>query len=372
MENSKVIRAAQIIGKMMGGGVESVVMNYYRHIDKSKIQFDFIIDEDSTVVPREEIESMGGKIYTVPPYQKITEYIPALTKLFKENGYQIVHSHLNTLSVFPLYAAKKAGVPVRIAHNHSTAGKGETKKNILKYTLRPFAKLNATHYAACGKYAGEWLFGSQTVKKNKVMIFNNAVDVDKFKYNETIRNKIRNSLGITDKFVVGHIGRFVTVKNHKFLVDLFSEIHSSNPNSVLMLIGQGNIKNQIKEYAHKLDLDKCVMFLGQRKDVAELYQAMDVFVLPSFYEGLPVVGVEAQIAGLPCVFSSAVTKEILMTPNSVMLDLDSGIEKWKNVVLSSQNARLNSKETFADFDIKKQVEKLAEFYLKIQTFQTNI
>lgn len=365
MENGEVIRVAQIVGKMVGGGVESVVMNYYRNIDKTKIQFDFIVDEDSTTVPREEIESMGGKVYTVPPYQRIKEYISALVELFKENDYKIVHSHLNTLSVFPLYAAKKAGVPVRIAHNHSTAGKGETKKNILKYTLRPFAKINATHYAACSEYAGEWLFGKKSIKNGEVTIFNNAIDIDKFKFNPDVRNEVRKELGIEDKFVVGHVGRFCYQKNHKFLIKIFDEIHKANPNSVLLIIGKGDLEDEIREHTKNLRLDECVKFPGQRNDVNRMYQAMDVFVLPSFYEGLPVVGIEAQMAGLPCVFSSEITKEILMTPNAVMLDLDSSTEEWKNAVLSSQKAISNNKECFADFDIKKQVKKLTEFYFKI-------
>lgn len=220
----KPIRIAQVMGKMMNGGVESVVMNYYRHIDRTKVQFDFFADEDSSLPQRAEIESLGGRIYVVPPYQQIGDYIKQLIALFRENNYKIVHSHLNTLSVFPLYAAKKAGVPVRIAHNHSTAGKGETKKNIMKYMLRPFAKVNATHYAACSRYAGEWLFGKKSMEKGEVTIFNNAIDLDKFRYNEKVRNEVRKELGLEGKFVVGHVGRFCYQKNHSFLIDVFDEV----------------------------------------------------------------------------------------------------------------------------------------------------
>lgn len=246
------IRIAHIVGKMMNGGVEAVVMNYYRHIDRSRIQFDFIVDEDSTYIPREEIESLGGRVFIVPPYQRLNKYISALSNLFKENHYKIVHSHINTLSVFPLYAAKKAGVPVRIAHNHSTAAPGEWKKNILKYTLRPFAKVYATHYAACSRYAGEWLFGRRSMERGEVTIFNNAIDLDKFKYNENVRNEVRKELGLEGKFVIGHVGRFCYQKNQEFLIDVFEEVYKQNPDAVLILIGDGPDRKKIEEKVKQL------------------------------------------------------------------------------------------------------------------------
>ena len=184
---TKPIRVAQIIGKWLGGGVEAVVMNYYRHIDRNKIQFDFICDEDSTNIPYEEIESLGGKVIIIPPYQKLFKYIKELTKVLKEGKYKIVHSHINTLSVFPLYCAKKAKVPVRIAHSHSTTHKKEWKKNLMKQILKPFSKLFATNYFACSEYAGRWLFGDKEFDKGNVYVLNNAIDVDKFKYDEKIR-----------------------------------------------------------------------------------------------------------------------------------------------------------------------------------------
>ncbi len=240
------VRIAQIMGKMVNGGVDAVIMNYYRNIDRSKVQFDFVVDSDSKFIPQDEIESLGGRIYIVPPYQKIGKYISALVKLFKQNKYQIVHSNINTLSVFPLFAAKKAGVPVRIAHNHSTAAKGETKKNILKYILRPFSKVFATHYVACSEYAGEWLFGKKAMESGKVTIFNNAIDLNKFKFDEKVRSEVRKELGIEDKFVIGHVGRLCFQKNQEFLIDIFEEVHRRDPNSVLLLIGDGEDREKIE------------------------------------------------------------------------------------------------------------------------------
>ena len=294
------IRIAQIIGKWVGGGVEAVVMNYYKNINRKKVQFDFICDEDSTNIPYEEIEKLGGRVILVPPYQKLPLYIKQLKKIFRENNYKIVHSHINTLSIFSLYAAKSVGVPVRIAHSHSTTDKTEWKKNLLKQILRPFSKMFATNYFCCSELAGRWLFGDKTYNKNEVFLLNNAIDITKFKYNEKTRAIKREELKINDDtLVIGHIGRLVAQKNHAFLIDIFNEICKIKSNSILVLVGQ--VKN--------LNLDTNVMFLGQRNDVDELYQAFDVLLLPSLYEGLPVVGVEAQASGLLCLLSDNMTRE---------------------------------------------------------------
>ena len=276
------IRIAQIIGKWVGGGVEAVVMNYYRNIDKSKIQFDFICDDDSTNIPYEEIESLGGRVILIPPYQKVISYQKSLRKILKENNYKIVHSHINTLSVFPLYAAKKVGIPIRIAHSHSTTNKREWKKNLLKQLLRPFSKKYATNYFCCSELAGRWLFGNKEYDKGNVYLLNNAIDIDKFKYNEKIRKEVRTELGIKDDtLVIGHIGRFVEQKNHSFLIDIFNQLHTINDKYHLLLIGQGEEMDGIKSKVSNLSLENNVTFLGVRDDVANLMQAMDIFLFPS-------------------------------------------------------------------------------------------
>ncbi len=352
------IRVAQVVGKMVNGGVEAVVMNYYRHIDREKVQFDFIVDEDSTVIPKDEIEKLGGRVFIVPPYQKLNKYIPALIKLFKENKYKIVHSHINTLSVFPLFAAKRAGVPVRIAHNHSTAAKGETKKNILKYVLRPFAKVYATHYAACSKYAAEWLFGKKTVAQGKVTIFNNAIDLDKFKFDENVRNEVRKELGIEDKFVIGHVGRFCYQKNQEFLVDIFEEVYKQNPNAVLMLVGDGPDREKIEE---KIKNIGGVILLGNRTNVDRLYQAIDIFVFPSRYEGLGIAAIEAQVCGIKTIISEAVPNDAVISSNTEQLLLEDGAGSWAEKILSVKiydRAFVYSEI----YDISIQADKLTEFY----------
>lgn len=274
MRDDEPVRVAQIMGKWVGGGVESVVMNYYRYIDRTKIQFDFICDDDSTTIPYEEIEKLGGKVILIPPYQKVLKYHNKLKKILKEGHYKIVHSHINTLSVFSLFAAKCAGVPLRIAHSHSTTNKKEKKKNLLKQVLRPFSKIYANKYMCCSELAGRWLFGDKEYDKGNVYLLNNAIDLDKFKYDKKLRDKKRKELDIDkDTLVIGHIGRFVEQKNHRFLLDIFDEIHKKESNSILLLAGQGPLMDEMKEKVNILGLNDCVKFLGQRSDANELYQA---------------------------------------------------------------------------------------------------
>ena len=331
-KNQKII-VAQIMGKWVGGGVEAVVMNYYRNIDRSKIQFDFICDEDSTNIPYDEIDSLGGKVIICPKYQKVFKYQKELKRIFRENNYPIVHSHINVLSIFPLRAAKKAEVPIRIAHSHSTSNRKEWKKNLLKSILKPFSKVYANRYMCCSEYAGRWLFGSKEYDKGNVYLLNNAIDLDKYRYNEIIRKSKREELGIEkNTFVVGHIGRFVEQKNHRFLIDLFNEIHKDNKNSILLLVGQGPLMQEMMEKVNDLNLNNSVMFLGQRTDVNELYQAFDIFLLPSLYEGLGMVMIEAQCSGLPCIASTEVPKVSKIRENVDFIKLTDSIEKWSSEI----------------------------------------
>lgn len=364
------IRVAQIMGKWLGGGVEAVVMNYYRHIDRNKIQFDFICDYDSTCIPKEEIESLGGKVILIPPYQKVVKYHKELKKVLKEGQYKIVHSHINALSVFSLWAAKGAKVPVRIAHSHSTSNKKEWKKTLLKNMLRPFSKLFATDYFCCSELAGRWLFGNKTYDQGKVYLLNNAIDVDKFKYNEKVRKAKRKELNIKDKdLVIGHIGRFVKQKNHEFLIDIFNDIHKQNKNTILLLAGEGPLKEEIYNKVKELGLEKNVQFLGQRNDANELYQVMDAFVLPSLYEGLPVVGVEAQASGLPCFFSTDMTKETKVLDTTQFIELAKSPEMWAQSILKKLRnyQRYDTRKQMTDksFNITVEADKLQKQYNKL-------
>ncbi len=362
------IRVAHIIGKWVGGGVESVVMNYYRNIDREKVQFDFICDSDSTNIPYDEIEDLGGRVFLVPPYQKLFSYIKALKKIFKEENYKIVHSHINTLSIFPLYVAKKADVKTRIAHSHSTTNNKEFKRNLMKQTLKHFSKLNATHYFACSEVAGRYLFGDKTYNEGKITIINNAIDLDKFKYDEAKRKEKRVELNIKNNtLVIGHIGRFMTQKNHEFLINIFKEIQEKEKDSILLLIGQGPLQDRIKAKVKELGLNGNVKFLGQRKDVSELYQAMDVFVLPSLYEGLGLTLIEAQCSNLPCVVSNYVPNEVKLNENLLFLDLECSKTKWSYAINSlfknNKRSSLVNEKIINNYNINNEAIKLTEFYL---------
>ena len=288
MENvDEKIIIAHIMGKWNGGGVESVVMNYYRNIDRNKIQFHFLCDEDSTDIPYEEIEKLGGKVIVIPPYQKLFKYQKELYRIFKENNYKIVHSHINALSVFPLRIAKKAKIPLRIAHSHSTSNKKEWKKNILKMILRPLSKLYANNYFACTEYAGKWLFGKKVVERKELNVINNAIDLKKFEFNENTRKALREKLGIKDDtLIIGHVGRFMKQKNHEFLIEVFNEVYKKNQNTLLILIGQGPLLSEIKQKAINLNIEDKIRFIGQVTNVEKYYNIMDIFLFPSIYEGL--------------------------------------------------------------------------------------
>lgn len=367
LEQDSPIRIAQIIGKWLGGGVESVVMNYYRHIDRSKIQFDFICDEDSTNIPYDEINSLGGKVILIPPYQKVIKYHNELKKVLKDGNYKIVHSHINTLSVFSLWAAKSAGVPVRIAHSHSTTNKKEKKKNLMKQVLKHFSKVFATDYMCCSELAGRWLFGDKEYEKGNVYLLNNAIDLDKFKYDENIRKEKRKELNISDDtLVIGHVGRFVEQKNHRFLIDIFNEVHKERENSILLLAGQGPLMDEIKEKVSKLGLNESVRFLGQRNDIDELYQAFDFFIFPSLYEGLGIVLIEAQASGVECICSTEVPIIADVTGNLMFVSLIENKKEWSKYIIKccekiERKSNINEIES-RGYNIKKEVKKLEKKY----------
>ena len=323
------VRVAQVLNRMDSGGVESVVMNYCRHIDRKKIQFDFYFSQDSTFPQREELEQLGAGICPMLPYSRLFAYHRALYKAFREKKYRIVHAHLSTMSVFPLFAAWRAGVPVRICHNHTTAHWGEGVKTLLKYILRPFNKVFATDYFACGETAGRWMYGDRCFDRGEVTVMPNAIDTEQFAFDPAARAALREELGIPqDAFVVGHVGRFMYQKNHGFLMDIFVQLHKERPEARLLLVGEGELMEQVREKAQRLGLEKSVIFTGARRDVSKLYSAMDVFCLPSFYEGMPVVAWEAQANGLPCVFSDRVSIETKKSEGSQFLSLNLKAKNW--------------------------------------------
>ncbi len=361
MSENKIIRIAQIVGSMNSGGVESMVMNYYRHIDRTKIQFDFIVLEGSTHIPDQEIKSLGGRIFIVPSYKHIFAYRKALNKLFTENHYDIVHSHVNSLSVFPLSVAKKAGVKVRIAHSHSTTNKKEHLRNFIKNILRLFSKKYATHYFACSELAGRWLFGDKTFDKGLVTIINNAIDLEKFAFNEQTRDIIRAEYGLKDKFVIGHIGRFMSQKNHELLLEAFADVKKERQEAVLLLLGDGPLFEDMKNKAKELGVADSVVFAGVKDNANEYYSAMDLFVLPSLYEGLGMVLIEAQANGLKSLASASVPKAAMVIPKGIdflPLEKDSWVRsicEFNSDDIDRRSGYMNMKNSI--YDINSEAEK---------------
>lgn len=354
------IRIAHVIGKMIGGGVEQVVMNYYRHIDRERVQFDFLVDADSTLVPADEIEELGGRVFTVPPYQRLASYERDLERLFREERWPIAHSHVNALSVFPLRAAERAGVPARIAHSHSTSGGHDPAKNAMKALLRPLSNIYPTHRAACSRHAGEWLFG----KGHDFTVIPNAIDLSSFWFDPVRRAAVRHILGIGDgQLLVGHVGRFSPQKNQSALVHAFALVAERRPDARLALVGEGRQRAEVEALAASICPEGSVLFLGQRDDVAGLYQAFDVFCLPSEYEGLGMVAVEAQAAGLPCILSDAVPADADPAGTAVFLPANDTGAWAESIAAHDVGNRQNvARSEFACFDVHVAASKLAQWY----------
>lgn len=360
-EKKEPIRILQCVSNMDRAGIETMLMNFYRNIDRNKIQFDFLCNKSKPGDYDDEIKSLGGRIYITPglnPF-KWFKYQRYMKNLFQEHPeYKIIHCQNEAMGFPALYAAKKNGIPVRIAHSHNTVTRFDFKwpiKIAYKYLLR----LVATDYVACSHAAGKYLFGKDA------KVINNAIDSQKFIFNEKVRKRIRKKYNIENKFVIGHVGRFEPQKNHEFLIKLFYEYQKQDEDAVLLLIGNGSLEEHIKELVHSLNIQDKVIFTGSIPNVNEMYQAMDMFILPSFHEGLPVVGVEAQAAGLKCVFSETITKEVALTKNAQFLILKENTSNWISAINKCKKyKRENIQEVLIknNYDIKSATRNLEKFY----------
>ncbi|MGO4943653.1 glycosyltransferase family 1 protein [Streptococcus alactolyticus] len=359
----KPVRIAQIMGKLWAGGVEAVVFNYYREIDKEKIQYDFYYDDDSTVEPPQELIDMGARFIRIPPYQKLPFYLKTLRKYFKENDYTLVHSHINTLSIFPLFAAWTAGITVRIAHNHSVPGGNEIRRNLLKYILRCFAKVFSTDYFACSEKAGRWMFGDSTFEKGKVHVLKNAIDFNRFRPTEEDVAPLRDKLGLKGKFVVGHVGRFTFAKNHPFLIEVFAELVKKRDDAVLLLVGDGELHDQIKELVKKAGIEDKVVYAGQVTNPEKYYRLANVILVPSIFEGLSLTTIESQIAGIPTVVSESVPDEAIIGEGVARVSLKKNAQDWADIALDLSEKEVVLDERSKNYEIKGQADKLTKWYV---------
>lgn len=364
-----MIRILHILHSMNRGGAEAMLMNYYRNIDRSRVQFDFLLTEQNRCLFEEEIESLGGKVYRIPLLRMNNpmSYISGVKKFLLEHPeYKIVHSHTSSKSAVPLWVAKRCGVPVRIAHSHnnkSESGFSGMVRNLLKFPLRDVA----TDFFACGEEAAKWLYGVEMWKKGMVKIMANAIPVERYSYNVSQRNLVREELMITeDVLVLGMIARFSGQKNHLFALELVRMLKEREADVKLLLVGDGDLRNVIQDKVKDLEIEKEVVMTGVVDDVYKYLQAIDVVLMPSFNEGLPVSLVEAQANGLPCVVSDRVPQEADVTGNVDFLPLE--VEAWANVLLSkmeegvTRDADAAEKVVDAGYDIKTASKKLEEWY----------
>lgn len=362
-----MIRVAVVMGKMHAGGKKNLVMEYYRHIDRNNVQFDFFCDTDSNSVPKEEIKSLGGNVYMIPPYQHIWANMKAMKRIFRANKYPILHGYNSTMNIFAMLVGKQCGIPVRINESISMGHKSD-KKNLLKNILKPFSRCFATHYMSNGEVCGRWQFGDKLFDAGQVKVFKTVIDTEKHHFEPDLRERCRKEYGLENNIVFGHIGRFTAQKNTLFIIDIFNEIAKKERRAKLLLIGHGELEEEMMTKVKYYNIEDRVLNLGKREDIHQFYNAMDCFLLPSLYEGLPVVGVEAECSGLPVFFSSEIPQESSPCCDlGFFIELDKNAEEWARIILNcisimpqryDHTKEVNQK----GFDSKQEAMKLCKYY----------
>ncbi len=361
-----MMRVLQVLGKTNLGGAESRIMDLYRHMDREQIQFDFLIHYKEKGYFDDEIKELGGNIYYLPSFRVYNyfAYKKACRRFFEEHSYfAAVHGHMTSTAAIYLPEAKRAGIPLTIAHARS-AGVDKGLKGIITKVLRRNLFKKCDKMFACSDLAAEAVFGKKRYEENRVTILPNAVDTKAFLRDEKVRMELRKQYGLEDKFVIGHVGRFHYAKNHAFLLDIFAEMVKKKEDAVLMLLGDGPLKEEIEQKARQMGIAKKVIFTGNQTPVAPFYQAFDFLLFPSRFEGLPGTVVEAQAAGLKCLISDTITKQVKATELVNFMSIEETAEKWADAVLQieaqPESRECNLSET--NFDVNNQVAFYKEVY----------
>lgn len=372
MEKSEYpIRVLHVVTQMNRNGLENRIMDIYRNIDRSKVQFDFMTNRMEEGQFDEEIKSLGGKVYHMSRISPRTfvKYLGELNTFFAEHKeYKVVHAHLNTLSTWPLHAAKKAGVPVRIAHSRNSSMDFNLKA-LYKGFSKLFINEQATDRFACSKSAGVWLFGEKQVKKDSFYVVPNAIQLDKFIYSDVNRQRIRKEFSMAEaELAVVCVARFSKQKNHAFLIKVFEEIHKMQPNSKLYLIGAGELEAEIRNDVNSRTLDKSVVFVGSRSDIGQVLQGMDIFLFPSFYEGFGTVIIEAQCSYLPMIASDTIPSETKLCDCVEFMSIKDEPRRWAekaiemvNTIARKDNSNLIRSE---GYDIRESYTWMENFYIE--------
>ena len=366
-----MIRVLHSVSNMARAGIETMLMNYYREMDREQIQFDFLANKPVPGEYDEEIRAMGGRVFVSPGLNPLhfPQYKKFVAELLRQNpDIRIVHAHNEAMGYYALKSAKDAGIGVRIAHAHNTQIIRDYKYP-LKIVCKQLLPGAATDYWSCGRDAGIYYYGKSRWNASG-FILHNAISLSRFRFQPEVRQDLRKRHQLEGCFVLGHVGRFNLQKNHTRLLDIFAAVAKQAPEARLALIGVGELEQQTREKAQALGIADKVLFLGQMANVNEWYQAMDCFVLPSLFEGLPVVGVEAQAAGLPCFFSDKVTDEILLSPAACRVSLEAADGAWAQSILAVRQAKIDRTQgedivRQAGYDIHTEGQKLQALYLKM-------
>lgn len=362
-----MIRVAISINKCDSGGQKSVIMSYLRNFKKDRVLFDLIVDEDSNSIPFKEVEELGGKIHVIPPYQSLIKHMLALYRIFAENDYDVFYAANNTMNIFPLFIAKLTGIKVRVSESLTTASKVEKKKTFMKNILRLFSHCFCNYYMANGIDSAEYQFGKKNVREGKVAIFLNPVDT-KNGYDAELREETRKRMNWTDKIVYGTIARFEPQKNPLFLIDIMSEIMKKQPNACFAIIGIGSMEQQMLDRINQYGFGDRMYWLGRREDIKQFYNAYDAFLLPSLYEGFPVVGVESQATGLPVFFSDSITKEASIEDLGHYIGLNKSAAEWADIVIDETKKAMVNRHGRSEylrthgFDAALETDRLTLFF----------
>ena len=363
------IRIVHNIASLHLGGSQAFVMNMYRNIDRSKVQFDFVVTPETKEGFYDEITNLGGKIFSCPRYKGTNhiQYNKWWDDFFNEHPeYKVIHGHVRSTASIYLKIAKRHGL-VTIAHSHSTSN-GNGISAIVKRIIQLPIRKQADYLFACSDKAGKWLYGEKAITQQNYYMIPNGVDLKRFEFDVNKRNQMRMTLGIKkDMMILGHIGRLSTPKNHKFLLNVFNKYHKINSNSKLLLVGDGELFDCIKEHIDKLNISDAVIMTGSKQNTEDYYQVMDIFVFPSLWEGLPVSVVEAQANGLQCLISDVITHDVDLTDLIQYLPLDE--ELWLGAIVEAHKKKRmgltnENIQRLQPFDALTVANKLQEFYLK--------
>lgn len=362
---SEPIRVLQVFAALDSGGVSNFVMNLYRGMDTEQIQFDFALTAGEKALFDDEVLSRGGRIFYFDSSMDITAN---LRLILREAGpFQVVHSHVFFFSGLVLAEARKAKVPVRIAHAHN-AYTGEVRtfsRGVYEYGMQLMIRLNATHLLGCSEKACRYVFGERIMKDSRASVIPDGIDCDRFAFDPEVRDQVRSEYGLIGKFVVGHVGHFNAAKNHKKILSVFEEVCHQRDDAVLLLVGDGMLEQSVRARVHELGLEDKVIFAGAHRNVECFYQAMDVFLFPSQYEGFGMAMIEAQTSGLVCVASDVVPKETNADGRVVYLPLDENDSHWAKMLLSinQSNRSEYQKVVSSIFGIKRVCDLQCEIYL---------